>query len=141
MSRAPGAAAAAAIALVATYLALGGGDYDVARPADPCSRPAPPARAGVLEGAQRVGLTALDSAACELGISRERLMLVLAGEVPPPPGVGRERREAAFRSGLREAIDAEERAGRLGATEALVLRTAIELAPVDALLERVFGAV
>jgi hypothetical protein len=64
---------------------------------------------------------------------------VLAGEVDPPPGLDEEERSEAFRTGLRRAVDEEERAGRLGAAEAFVLRGAIDIAPVDALLERLFG--
>jgi hypothetical protein len=139
VTRAAAAAALASLALVAAYVALGGGRYDVERPPDPCERTAPAARPGVLGAAERVGLTALDGAACELGVSRERLVLVLAGEAEPPPGVTAEERADAFREGLRRAVDEEERAGRLEAAEALVLRTAIDVAPVGALLERLFG--
>nr|MDQ5808150.1 hypothetical protein [Actinomycetota bacterium] len=89
--------------------------------------------------AERVGLNALNGAACELGVTRERLVLVLAGEVDAPPGLTEEERADAFRSGLHQAVDEEERADRLGGTEAFLLRGAIDVAPVDALLERVFG--
>ncbi|HEX2087793.1 MAG TPA: hypothetical protein VHF89_19060 [Solirubrobacteraceae bacterium] len=139
MTRALLASAAAAIALVAAYAALGGGGYDVDRPPAACDRAAPPARPGTLRAVERVGLTALNGAACDLGVTRERLLLVLAGEVDPPPGLTEERRNEAFRAGLRRAVDEEERAGRLGGTEALLLRAAIEIAPVDVLLDRVFG--
>jgi hypothetical protein len=88
---------------------------------------------------ERVGLNALNGAACELGISRERLVLALSGEVEPPPGLTEDERADAFREGLRKAVDEEERAGRLGGTEAFLLRGAIDIAPVEALLERVFG--
>lgn len=133
------AALAAGVVLVAVYAALGGGGYDVDPPPDPCGRSAPAARAGVLGTAERVGINALNGAACELGVTRERLVLVLAGEVDPPPTLTEEARGDAFRTGLRRAVDEEERAGRLGSTEATILRGAIQIAPVDALLERVFG--
>ena len=139
MNRALLAATAVALALVATYLALGGGTYDVKTPPDPCARTVRADRGGVLGTAERVGITALNAAACDLGVTRERLMLVLAGEVDPPPGLTEERRTEAFRTGLRAAVDEEERAGRLGSTEALILRGAIEFAPMEALLERLFG--
>ena len=139
MRRALAASAVAAVLLVGAYLALGGGDYDVERPPDPCTRAAATGRAGLLGAAERVGVNALNTAACELGVTRERLVLVLAGEVEPPPGLTDDARNDAFRNGLRKAVDDEERAGRLGGTQAAILRTAIELAPVDALLEQVFG--
>lgn len=139
MTRALGAAAVAAVALVAVYVALGGGGYDVTRPPDPCDRSAPDARGGVVGTAERVGLNALNGAACELGVTRERLVLILADDVEPPPDMSEDARADAFRSGLRKAVDEEERAGRLGGTEAFLLRGAIDIAPVDALLEQLFG--
>ena len=139
MRRALLASGAAGALLVGAYAALGGGGYDVDRPPDPCARTAAAQRAGLLGAAERVGVNALNGAACELGVSRERLVLVLAGEVEPPAGLDDERRGDAFRTGLRRAVDEEERAGRLGATEAAILRGAIEFAPVEALLEQVFG--
>ena len=139
MIRAVGVAAVAAFALVAAYVALGGGEYDVERPPDPCDRRAPAVREGAVAVAERVGLTALNGAACELGVTRERLVLILSGEVAAPEGLGEDRRTDAFRAGLRDAVDAEEEAGRLGGTEAFILRGAIDIAPVDALLEQLFG--
>jgi hypothetical protein len=136
MTRALVVSFAAAAALVGAYLALGGREYDVERPPDPCTRTAAAARPGISGTVERVGINALNGAACELGVSRERLVLVLAGEVAPPPDLTDEARADAFRSGLRQAVDEEERAGRLGATEAAILRATIEFAPVDALLER-----
>ena len=139
MRRAVGAATVAAVALVAVYAALGGGGYDVDRPPDPCDRRASDTRSGAVAAAERVALNALGGAACELGISRERLVLVLTGEVDPPEGMTEEARSDAFRTGLRTAVDEEERAGRLGGTEAFLLRGAIDIAPVDAVLERLLG--
>ena len=139
MTRALAASAAAAVLLVGAYVALGGGRYDVSAAPDPCTRGAAAMRTGLVGTAERVGINALNGAACELGVTRERLVLVLAGEVDPPAGLTEEARSDAFRSGLRKAVDEEERAGRLGGTEAFVLRAAIDVAPVDALLERLFG--
>ena len=139
MRRAVAVAAVAAIALVAVYAALGGAEYDVDSPPDPCTRSAPAVREGISGAAERVGLNALNGAACELGVSRERLVLMLSGEVGPPPGLTEDQRADAFRSGLRKAVDEEEREGRLGGAEAFLLRGAIDIAPVDALLERLFG--
>ncbi|HEX8086163.1 MAG TPA: hypothetical protein VF529_17855 [Solirubrobacteraceae bacterium] len=138
MTRALLAAAAAAMLLVGSYVALGGGGYDVDSPPDPCDRVASHARPGITGAAERVGLNALNGAACELGVSRERLVLMLSGEVEPPEGLTDDERAAAFRTGLHKAVDEEERAGRIGGTEAFLLRAAIDIAPVDALLERVF---
>ena len=132
------AAATAAVALIAVYVALGGGRYEPTSPPDPCAPRAAQGAAGVTGTLERVGLTALGAAACDLGVSRERLLLSIAGE--EELDVDAERRTDAFRAGLTEALDAEERAGRIGGTEAFVLRQAIQFAPVDRLLEQLFGA-
>ena len=139
MRRALLASLAASAALVAVYVALGGGGYDVDEPPDPCGRTAADTREGIAGAAERIGLNALNGAACELGVSRERLVLVLAGEVEAPAGLDEDERADAFRSGLNKAIDAEQQAGRLGDAEAFILRGAIQFAPVEALLERFIG--
>ena len=127
----------ASVALVGAYVALGGGDYEPAPPPDPCAQTAVAGAEGAAGTLERVGLNALSGAACELGISRERLLLALSGE--RRVAVDDERREEAFRAGLRQAVDEEERAGRLGGTQAFLIRTAIEALPVDAILDRLFG--
>ena len=130
-------AAVVSATLVFAYLAAGGGDFEPTRPGDPCTREVRvEGETDLVTTAERVGLVALDGAACDLGISRERLLLAVAGEEELE--VDDDRRNDAFRDGLREAIDGEERAGRLGATEAALLRTGVEILPVDALLDRVF---
>lgn len=131
------AAALASVAVVVGLIGFGGGDFEPAPVAAPCTqRPAETAGDGLTGAAERIGLTALDSAACELRIPRERLLLGLAGEVDL--AVDSDRRTAAFRRGLVTAIDAEEQAGRLGGTEALLLRQGVQILPIDALLDRVF---
>jgi hypothetical protein len=132
-----GLAAAVSLALVVVYLAAGGGDFEPTPPGDPCDREVVVAEeTDLITTAERVGLVALDGAACDLGISRERLLLAVAGE--KRLDVDEDRRNDAFRNGLREAIDEEERAGRLGGTQAALLRAGVEILPVDALLDRVF---
>ena len=131
------AAAVASAALVGAYLGLGGGDYEPARPPDPCQVRTVSSADGLTGTLERVGLNALAGTACDLGVSRERLLLALSGE--REIAVDDERRTEAFREGLRDALAEEERAGRLGGTEAFLLRTAIEALPVDAILDRLFG--
>ena len=133
------AATLAALALIAGYVALGGGDFEPSRPPDPCAaRPAAPAGTDSLTGTlQRVGLTALAGAACDLGVSRERLLLALSGD--EDLGIDSQRRTEAFRAGLNQAIDAEVQAGRLGGAQATLLRQAVALLPVEPLLDRLFG--
>ena len=126
----------ASAALVGTYVALGGGDYEPTPPPDPCSSRASGGSADLTGTLERVGLNALAGAACDLGVSRERLLLALSGE--EELAVDDDRREEAFRAGLRQAVDEEEQAGRIGGTAAFVIRAAIEALPVDAILDRLF---
>jgi hypothetical protein len=136
--RAIAAAAVAAAVLVGVHLGLGGGTYEPSRPPDPCSAPEAASAAGGLAGTlERVGLNALAASACELGVTRERLLLALADE--RQLGIDDERRNDAFRTGLREAIDAEHQAGRLSDPVAFVLRQAVRALPVDLILDRIFG--
>lgn len=133
------AATLAAVALVAVHLAAGGGDFEVTPPPAPCAERPAIDRSGTLETAERLGLTALDAAACDLGVTRERLLLSLARDRRLPDGVGPEQAVEAFRDGVTAAIDAEREAGRLGETEGLILRQAIMLLPVEELFRRFFG--
>jgi hypothetical protein len=102
-----------AVLLVAIVLgaqvAAGGGDYVPRRPADPCDpRAVPPLPAQLEPVAERIVLLGLDSAACRLGISRERLVLALADTRSLDPDA-----PAALKAGLRSAIDRLDREGRL----------------------------
>jgi len=130
------AAALASAALVGGYLALDGGDYAPTPAPDPCGQQAASAGGAVTGTLERIGLGALSSTACDLGVTRERLLLSLAGQASLP--VSDARRTEAFRAGLRKAIDDEERAGRLSSSQAFLLRQGIAVLPVDALLEQLF---
>jgi hypothetical protein len=96
-------------AVLGVQVAAGGGHYVPRRPANPCiprALPAIPARLEPL--AERIVLLGLDSAACRLGISRERLVLALANNRSLDP-----RAPAALKAGLRDAVDRLGREGRL----------------------------
>ena len=102
-----------AVVLVAAVLgvqvAAGGGHYVPRRPANPCTpRPVPPIPAQLEPLAEQIVLLGLDSAACRLGISRERLVLALADTRALDP-----RAPAALKAGLRDAVDRLDREGRL----------------------------
>jgi hypothetical protein len=132
------AATLASLALIAGYVALGGGDFEPSRAPDACTLRTGGEGAGGIAGTlQRVGLTALAGAACDLGVSRERLLLALAGD--ESLGVSSERRTQAFRAGLNRALDEEVAAGRIGESQAALLRQAIRFLPVDAVLDQFFG--
>jgi len=97
---------------------------------DPCDRSVNVATEGLDGAAQRIGLRAIDIAACEMGTTREDLLLSVATSLQEsrdlPPGS-----EDAIRHGLEQAIDEEEEAGRLNAVAAWVLSQAAQNAPVE----------
>jgi len=102
-----------AVLLVATVLgvqvAAGGGHYAPRRPADPCARhPIPPIQPRLEPLAEQLVLLGLNSAACRLGISRERLVLALADT----RSLDR-RAPAALKAGLRDAVNRLDREERL----------------------------
>ena len=124
--------------LLAFYLDEGGGDFVVAQPPAPC-QPTEAPRAtgtGLTETGQRIALSALAGAACELRVTRERLLLSLTGDAELPRGITAERRTEAFRSSLRRSIDEEVRAGRLDETLAFALRQAVNFLPIEELVQR-----
>ncbi|HEY2320043.1 MAG TPA: hypothetical protein VGH67_17180 [Solirubrobacteraceae bacterium] len=96
-------------AVLGVQVAAGGGHYVPRRPANPCTaRPAAPIPAQLDPLAEQIVLLGLDSAACRLGISRERLVLSLADTRTLDP-----RAPAALKAGLRDAVDRLAREGRL----------------------------
>ena len=68
-------AAAASLALIVVYLALGGASYAPARVADPCSPRDWRNPQGLQQTAEQIVLSALDGAACKLHVSREEMVL------------------------------------------------------------------
>ncbi len=102
-----------AVVLVAAVLgvqvAAGGGHYVPLRPANPCTpRPVSPISAQLEPLAEQIVLLGLDSAACRLGISRERLVLALAQTRSLDPS-----ESAALKTGLVDAVDLLDRQRRL----------------------------
>lgn len=124
-----------AVALVGVELANGAADAGALAVADPCEpRPAFHGQ-GLDATVQRIVLDGLDGAACELGTSREQLVLSFDPAFGQEVEWDRETIERAVRSGLLEAIDdAQEREG-IGRLEALILREIVRRAPLDLLLE------
>jgi len=132
--------AAAALALVVTYLALGGASYAPAKVADPCETRDWREPDGVEEVAEQIALSGLDGAACELGVSREEMVLALANsdsraQFAREHGISDERLEQLVREGLLRAIDDAEEAGALNPTIADLLRGIARNVPVDELLD------
>ncbi len=117
--------------LVGVYLPPAASSYAPAKTQDPC-KPRPWRNPqGLQEIAEQFSLSALDGAACKLGVTRETLARALA-----TPEVARtlrqalrdRRREArrAIRAGLLRAVNDAEEAGALSPLLAGPLRGAVE---------------
>ena len=133
-------ALAAVAAVIVPYLALGGTSYEPAEVADPCVTrewrdP------GDLEAVfEQIVLSALDGAACELGVSREDLVIAVRSEdaleaFADERGLSRDDAEQAVEDGLLRAVDDAEEAGALPASLADLARRAIDAVPPWLLLE------
>jgi hypothetical protein len=125
-----------AVGLIALELANGAVNAGALAVRDPCEpRPSFPGE-GLDATLQRIVFDGLDGAACELGTTREELVLSLA----PSSGVEQlpwddEAIELAIRAGLLESIDDAERRGSLNGFVAVVLRQVVERAPVQWLID------
>ncbi len=129
-----------AVLLVAVVLgvqiAAGGGGYVPRRPANPCvPRPIPPIPAHLEPLAEQIVLIGLDGAACRLGISRERLVLALAGSGSLSPHA-----PAALKAGLRDAVDRLDREGRLPKVSQL-LPEALDQSSLPGIAKTIIGAI
>jgi hypothetical protein len=133
-------ATVASLALVGAYLAAGGASYSPAQTQDPCEDRPWRDPQGLQEIAEQFSLSALDGAACELGVSRETLARALA--TPASRERFAERRgiddaelERAVRAGLLRAVDDAERAGALNPVLAAPLRATLRRIPLDQAIE------
>jgi hypothetical protein len=129
-----------ALALVVVYLALGGASFAPAKVADPCVARDWREPEGLEEVAEQIVLSGLDGAACELGATREQIVLAFAGRgsltaLAREHGISEERLEELVRSGLVRAIDDAERAGALDPGVANLLRDLVGRIPVRSLLD------
>ena len=130
----------AAVALLITYLALGGGSYKPLEVADPCKpRELPPAE-GFEEVTQQLLLSALDGAACRLRVPREELAVAIASggareRFAREHRIGEQALESAVRLGLERAVADAQRAGRLSGPQAALLRRAVAALPIGTLLD------
>jgi hypothetical protein len=139
------AAIVASLALVLAYLAAGGSSYEPAKTQDPC-KPRPWTEPeGLQEIAQQFSLSALDGAACQLGVSRETLARALATPQSRERftrryGIDDTELARAIRAGLLRAISDAERAGALNPLLAAPLRATVRQIPVDQAIELIKDA-
>ena len=125
--RAIALAAGAAVALVGVYLALGGASYAPAAVADPCAPRELRDPEGFAQVAEQIVLSALDGAACELGVSREEVVLAFSSRASlerfaREHGESTQELESLVRAGLGRALDDAERADLLDPRLADLLR-------------------
>jgi len=130
---------------VLTYAAAGGADYKPAADRDPCKPRTWPDVSGTNAIAEQVALSAIDGAACKLGVSGEELALAFTSQerldqFGKERGISEGRMQEAARDGLLRGIDEGEKAGEINGIEAFVLRLAARAAPIDRLIEYVRGS-
>jgi hypothetical protein len=140
-----GGAILASVALVVIYLAAGGSSYEPAKSQNPCQhRPwSNPESLG--EIANQFSVSALDGAACELGVTREALARGLASpeareRFSERYGIDDEKLAEAIRAGLLRAIKDAEDAGALSPLIAGPLRGTVEEIPLDQAIELINNA-
>jgi hypothetical protein len=135
-----GAAIVASLLLVGTYLAAGGSSYTVAKTQDPCKHRPWRSPQGIAQIAEQFSLSALDGAACQLGVSRETLARALATPEARQSfmdryGISDAELARAIRAGLLRAVDDAEEAGALSPLLAGPLRETIQRIPLDRAIE------
>jgi hypothetical protein len=140
-----GAAIAASLALAAVYLAAGGSSYEPAKTQDPCKDRPWRNPEGLQQIAEQFSLSALDGAACELGVSRETLARALATPASRERftqhyGIDDAELARAIRAGLLRAVDDAERAGALSPFLAGPLRATLRQLPLDQAIELIQNA-
>lgn len=134
------------LALVGVYAAAGGASYQPVQVQNPCEPRAETANSGGLEGlAEEFTLSALDGAACKLGVSRERLARALASKEARERFTKRfhiddEKLTKAIRAGLVRAVDDAEERGKLPSFVAGPMRGAVEHVPLEEGIELVQDA-
>lgn len=125
----------AVAAVLVPYVALGGGSYDTTPVADPCVQREWRDPGGLQEVVEQVILSALDGAACELGVAREDIVLAVRDEqsldaFAAEHGISRADAEQALERGLERAIaDAEESGALSGFVAESIARILRSLPP------------
>ena len=134
------ASVVASLLLVGAYLAAGGSSYEPEKVQDPCQPRewSNPQTLGQL--ANQFTPSALDGAACKLGVSREALARALATpkareRFTKRYGIDDEKLAKAIRAGLVRAVDDAEEAGALSPLLAAPLREVVQNIPLEQAIE------
>jgi hypothetical protein len=139
------AAIVASLALSGVYLAAGGASYTPEKTQDPCKHRPWRDPEGIEQIAEQFTLSALDGAACKLGVSREVLARALATpesreRFTERYGISEAELGKAIRAGLLRAVDDAEEAGALSPLLAAPVRATIRQIPLDQAIELVQNA-
>ncbi len=130
----------ASLLLVGAYLAAGGSSYEPEQVQNPC-KPRPWSNPQTLgQIANQFTISALDGAACKLGVSREALARALATpegrkRFTEKYGIDDEKLAQAIRAGLLRAVDDAEEAGALSPILAVPLRATLRNIPLEEAIE------
>jgi hypothetical protein len=140
-----GASIVSALVLVGVYLAAGGSSYTPEKSQDPCQHRPWSNPEGLQEIANQFSISALDGAACQLGVTRETLARALATpegreRFKERYGIDDAKLARAIRAGLLRAVSDAEEAGALSPLIAGPLRGTIEEIPLDRAIELVNDA-
>jgi hypothetical protein len=135
----------ASLVLVGAYLAAGGSSYEPKKVQDPCQPRPWSDPQGLSEIANQFSISALDGAACQLGVSRETLARALATDASRERfteryGIDDAKLARAIRAGLLRAVDDAEEAGALSPLLAVPLRSTLQRIPLDQAIELVKDA-
>jgi hypothetical protein len=135
----------ASLILVGAYLAAGGSSYTPEKVQNPCE-PRPWSNPQSLgEIANQFTVSALDGAACKLGVSREALARALATpegreRFKQKYGITDAKLAKAVRAGLVRAVDDAEEAGALSPLIAAPLRETVQRIPLKQAIELINDA-
>jgi hypothetical protein len=135
----------ASLILVGAYLAAGGSSYTPEKVQNPC-KPRPWSNPQSLgEIANQFTVSALDGAACKLGVSREALARALATpegreRFKQKYGITDAKLAKAVRAGLVRAVDDAEEAGVLSPLIAAPLRETVQRIPLKQAIELINDA-
>lgn len=140
-----GGAIVSALLLVGIYLAAGGASYTPEKTQDPCKPRAWRNPEGLQQIAEQFTLSALDGAACQLGVSRETLARALATpesreRFTKRYNISDAKLAKAVRAGLLRAVDDAEEAGALSPFLAGPLRETLRSIPLDQAIELINNA-
>jgi hypothetical protein len=133
-------AAGLVAAVVVPYLALGGASFEPTPVANPCATREWRDPGDLGEAFEQIVLSALDGTACQLGVSREDLVLAVRNEealdeFADEHGISREDAEQAVEDGMLRAVDDAEEAGAIGDSVASLARRVVESVPPWLVLE------